>query len=45
MEILLKNDIKLTVIGDIDKLDIITKSKLKDVINKTSKNKGMNLNL
>ena len=45
LELLLKNDIKLTVIGDIDKLDIITKSKLKDVINKTSKNKGMNLNL
>ena len=45
LELLLKNDIKLTVIGDIDKLDIITKSKLKDVITKTSKNKGMNLNL
>ena len=43
LELLIKNNIKLRVIGDIDKLDIITKSKLKDVINKTSKNNGMNL--
>ena len=45
LELLLKNNIKLTVIGDINKLDIITKNKLKDVIDKTKKNSGMNLNL
>ena len=45
LELLLRNNIKLTVIGDMDKLDLITRCKLKDVIYKTSKNRGMNLNL
>ena len=42
---LMKNDIKLSLIGDIDSLDSKTKKKLTEVINKTSKNKKLNLTL
>jgi undecaprenyl diphosphate synthase len=42
---LIKNDIKLTAIGDLDSLTKGTREKLNEVINKTSKNKKLNLNL
>ena len=45
LELLLKHNIRLTVIGDVRKLDLITRSKLKKVIEKTNKHKGMILNL
>ena len=43
--LLRENNIKLSVIGDMDKLDIITYNKLKSVIDETRKNSGMVLNL
>ncbi len=43
--LLRENNIKLSVIGDMDKLDIITCNKLKSVIDETRKNSGMVLNL
>ena len=43
--LLRENNIKLSVIGDMDKLDIITYNKLKSVIDETKKNNGMVLNL
>ena len=42
---LMKNDIKLSLIGYIDSLDSKTKKKLTEVINKTSKNKKLNFNI
>ena len=42
---LIKNDIKLTAIGDLDSLTKGTREKLNEVINKTSNNKKLNLNL
>ena len=42
---LIKNDIKLTAIGDLDSLTNRTREKLNEVINKTSENKKLNLNL
>ena len=42
---LMKNDIKVSLIGDIDLLDSKTRIKLNEVINKTSKNKKLNLTL
>ncbi len=44
-ENLMKNDIKVSLIGDIDSLDSKTRNKLNEVINKTSKNKKLNLTL
>ena len=43
--LLRENNIKLSVIGDMDKLDIITYNKLKSVMDETKKNNGMVLNL
>ena len=42
---LIKNDIKLSLIGNIDSLDSKTKNKLAEVMDKTSKNKKLNLTL
>jgi len=45
LKLLLKNNIKLTVIGNMRKLDIITRNKLKKVMEKTRSHDGMVLNL
>jgi undecaprenyl diphosphate synthase len=45
LELLMSNNIKLNVIGDIEKLDFITRKKLNSVVNKTEKHTGLNLNL
>lgn len=45
INMLLNNDIKFNVFGDLDKLDIITKKKLSEVISKTKLNSGLQLNL
>ena len=45
IKMLLNNNIKFNVFGDLDKLDIITKKKLSDVIDKTKLNSGLQLNL
>ena len=42
---LIKNDIKLTAIGDLDSLTNGTREKLNEVINRTLENKKLNLNL
>jgi undecaprenyl diphosphate synthase len=42
---LMKNDIKISLIGDVDLLDSKTRNKLNEVINKTSKNIKLNLTL
>ena len=45
LELLMNNNIKLNVIGDVNKLDFITRKKLSSVVNKTDKHTGLNLNL
>ena len=45
INLLVNNDIKFNVFGDLDKLDVITKKKLNDVVNKTELNSGLQLNL
>ena len=42
---LIKNDIKLTAIGDLDSLTNGTREKLNEIINRTLENKKLNLNL
>ncbi len=43
--LIMNNNIKLNMIGDISKLDFITRKKLNSVIKKTNKHTGLNLNL
>ena len=45
LKLLMDNNIRLSVIGDIEKLDILTRKKLSSVIKKTEKHTGLNLNL
>ena len=45
INLLLNNNIKLNVIGDKKKLDIFTRKKLKNAVENTKKNTGLNLNL
>ena len=45
INLLINNNIKFNVFGDLDKLDILTKRKLSEVINKTRLNSGMQLSL
>ncbi len=45
LELLLKNNIKLNVIGDSSKLDVFTRKKINTVANNTKMNTGLNLNL
>jgi len=45
INLLLNNNIKFNVFGDLNRLDIITKKKLNDVIKKTKLNSGLQLNL
>ena len=42
---LMKNNVRFTVIGDIDELDISVQNELLDAIQKTKYNTGLNLNL
>ena len=45
LESLIKNNIRMSVIGDINKLDPYTRKKLNDAIKLTNINNGLNLNL
>jgi undecaprenyl diphosphate synthase len=42
---LMRNNVRFTVIGDIDELDISVQNELLDAIQKTKHNTGLNLNL
>ena len=42
---LMKNNVRFTIIGDIDELDISVQNELLDAIQKTKHNTGLNLNL
>ena len=45
LKLLMDNNIKLSVIGDIEKLDLLTRKKLNSVVKKTEAHTGLNLNL
>jgi len=45
LELILENNIRFRVIGDKKKLDFITRNKINEVENLTSRNKGMGMNL